>query len=99
KIGSLSPRQEIIDNIERPIAVTGFWPKYHSKSKKMLGIGHTVAYTQDWKVKNPRPRHTAFSIFDAELEKWIPWQKMEMPALEKFFNSGAGGTQRFDQSD
>lgn len=99
RIESLSPRKEVIDGVERPVAVTGFSPKYHSKSGKMLGIGHTVAYTQDWKVEKNRPRHTAFSVFDAGLKEWTSWQKMEMHEQEKFFNAGAGSVQRFDQPD
>src|SRR5690606_38602138 len=58
QINNLNPRMELIDNIERPVAASDFWPRYHAASKTLLGTGHTVVYTPDWKVTNPRPRHT-----------------------------------------
>ena len=66
ELKTLAPRYEIIDGIERPVAVSDFWPKWHSKSKILLGTGHTVVYTPDWKVRNPRPRNTSYSVYDPE---------------------------------
>ena len=45
--------------IER--TVCDFWPKWHAKSGKLLGTGHTVVY-QDNKVKRVRPPRDA--LFD-----------------------------------
>lgn len=95
----LAPHWEIIDGIKRPVAVSDFWPRWHSASKTLLGTGHTVAYTSDWKITNPRPRHTAFSVYNSKTGKWTDWQKLEMPENDKFYNSGAGCVQRYDLED
>ena len=96
ELKTLAPRFEIIDGIERPVAVSDFWPKWHNATKTLLGVGHTVAYTPNWKVANPRPRSTAYSIYDIQKGEWRDWQKLEMPDKEKFYNAGAGCVQRYD---
>lgn len=92
----MSPRYETIDGIRRPVAASDFWPKYHRSSKELLGIGHTVVYTPDWKVANPRPRHTSYATYDVVSNQWRKWKKLEMPDPEKFHNAGAGSVQRYD---
>jgi len=99
KLDNMQPRYEMIDGETRPVAVSDFWPRMHSASKTLLGTGHTVAYTTDWKVTNPRPRHTSFSVYNANTGKWSKWQKLEMPDDSKFYNSGAGCVQRYDLED
>jgi len=96
---SLSPKYEEIDNMDRPVAVSDFWPAWHIASRKLLGIGHTVVYTPEWKVSNPRPRHTAYAVYDPCSSAWLGWQKLEMPDPEKFYNAGAGCVQRHDSGD
>lgn len=99
KLQTMAPRFEIINGIKRPVAVSDFWPKWHEASKTLLGTGHTVVYTPDWKIKNPRPRNTAYSVYNSETGKWADWQKLKMPDDEIFINSGAGCAQRFDLED
>lgn len=99
KLDNMQPRYEMIDGENRPVAVSDFWPRWHSASKTLLGTGHTVAYTTDWQVTNPRPRHTSFSVYNANIGKWSKWQKLEMPDDPKFYNSGAGCVQRYDLED
>jgi hypothetical protein len=99
ELRSLSPRTEVIDGAERPVAVSDFWPRWHEKTGKLLGTGHTVAYTPEWKVVSPRPRHTSFSVYDPEKKIWSSWEKLEMPDPIKFYNCGAGCTQRYDLPD
>ena len=99
ELDSLSPNYEVIDGVKRPVAVSDFWPRWHKKSGKLLGTGHTVVYTPDWKVTSPRPRHTSYSLYDPQSSSWSPWQKLVMPDPEKFYNSGAGCTQRYDKTD
>lgn len=96
EIVNLSPKYEKIDNLERPVAVSDFWPAWHKASRKLLGIGHTVVYTPDWKVTNPRPRHTAYAVYNPDDSSWSGWQKLEMADPEKFYNAGAGCVQRYD---
>ncbi len=99
KLQNLAPRYEMIDGVKRPVVVSDFWPKWHTSSKTLLGTGHTVAYTPDWKVTNPRPRHTSYSVYDVKKGTWRNWHKLKMPDDDKFFNSGAGSAQRFDLED
>jgi hypothetical protein len=99
ELKSMAPRYEIIEGIERPVAVSDFWPKWHSKSKTLLGTGHTVVYTPDWRVTNPRPRNTSYSVYNIETGKWRVWKKLKMPVGDKFYNSGAGCVQRYDLDD
>jgi hypothetical protein len=99
ELKTLAPRYEIIAGVKRPVAVSDFWPKWHSKSKTLLGTGHTVVYTTDWRVTNPRPRNTSYSVYDIETGKWEEWKKLKMPDGDKFYNSGAGCVQRYDLDD
>lgn len=99
EIKTLAPRIETIDGQKRPVAVSDFWPTWHQKSGRLLGTGHTVAYTPDWKVRNPRPRHTSYSVYDAKLNQWTAWEKLQMPNRSEFYNAGAGCVQRFDEPD
>ncbi len=99
EIRSLAPRYELIDGEERPVAVSDFWPGWHKAAGTLLGTGHTVAYTTDWKVRNPRPRNTSYSFYNPANNSWAEWKKLQMPDPEKFYNSGAGCAQRYDKSD
>jgi hypothetical protein len=99
QVTALAPRSETISGAERPVAASDFWPGFHHKSQTLLGTGHTIVYTPDWKVKNPRPRHTAYSVYNPDKNQWSAWQKMGMPDEEKFNNAGAGCVQRYDESD
>ena len=96
---NLAVRYETIDGVRRPVAVSDFWPTWHAKSQRLLGTGHTVAYTPDWKVRNPRPRHTSYAVYDAEAGGWQPWKKVEMPEGGRFRDCGAGSVQRWDLPD
>jgi hypothetical protein len=94
---ALAPRSEQIDGLTRPVAASDFWPAWHRKSKTLLGIGHTIVYTPEWKVASPRPRHTAYSIYDKKTDSWSLWDKLQMPDDPKFHNAGAGCVQRLDE--
>jgi lysophospholipase L1-like esterase len=72
-----------------------FWPKWHAKSGKLLGIGHNARY-QDNKVMHQRKRETCFSVYDEKARTWTPWAIVDMPAEARFYNSGAGCVQRVD---
>lgn len=77
------------------VAACDFTPKFHAKSGKLLGIGHTVRYSGD-KVIHDRPRESSFSVYDPQTATWTPWATLEMPKEPKFYNSGAGCVQRVD---
>lgn len=99
ELSALAPRMELIEGIERPVAVSDFWPRWHSKTGSLIGTGHTVAYSPQWKVVSPRPRHTSYSVYDHNTKSWSLWKKLEMPDKMKFYNCGAGCTQRYDLPD
>ncbi|MEZ6070095.1 MAG: exo-alpha-sialidase [Pirellulales bacterium] len=96
---ALAPRYEEIDGVRRPVAVSDFWPKWHAASGQLLGTGHTVVYTPDWRVTHPRPRHTSYAVYNPSDSHWNQWRKLEMPADEPFADSGAGCAQRVDLAD
>jgi len=96
---ALAPRREVIDGVERPVSASDFWPTWHAASRKLLGTGHSIAYTPEWKVVASRPRHTVYATYEPASDAWSPWQKLPMPAGAKFAQAGAGCTQRVDEPD
>ena len=80
---------------DTPYAVCDFTPKWHAKTGKLLGIGHTVRYVNDVVMPN-RPRETAYSVYDPGKRTWTPWTTVDMPDKVKFFSCGAGSVQRCD---
>ncbi|MFA6544288.1 MAG: sialidase family protein [Limisphaerales bacterium] len=80
------------------VAACDFWPKWHAKSGRLLGIGHTVHYRDEKAIANHQ-RDTAWSVYDARRHTWTPWKTLAMPPDAKFFNAGAGCVQRVDLPD
>ncbi len=99
ELQAMAPREETIDGVARPVAASDLWPTWHKASKTLLGTGHSVVYTPEWKVVPDRARHTTFATYDPTADDWSAWQKLEMPVGEKFANAGAGCTQRYDLPD
>ncbi len=102
ELKTMGYRYEDIQGVRRPVAASDFWPKWHAASGSLLGTGHTVAYTPDWKVMKPgpqRPRDTAYSVYNKSTDEWSVWQKLVMPGGGMFFDSGAGCVQRYDEHD
>ena len=77
------------------VGACDFTPKWHGKTGKVLGIGHTVRY-QNNRVMDNRRRETCWSIFDEKTHSWTPWITLQMPDDPKFHNAGAGSVQRVD---
>ncbi len=81
---------------EGRIVVSGdFWPKWHAKSGKLLGIGHTVRYVNE-RVQWDSPRQAVYSVYDAERRTWTPWKALAMPPDIEAYRLGAGSVQRYD---
>ncbi|WP_414663407.1 exo-alpha-sialidase [Horticoccus sp. 23ND18S-11] len=80
------------------VAVSDYWPKWHAKSGKLLGIGHTVRYSTN-KVDLKLSRQTAYSVYDPEKRTWAAWKTLALPDDALAFNSGAGSVQRVDLPD
>lgn len=77
------------------VTVCDFSPKWHAKTGKLLGTGHTVVYENNH-VRRVRPRGTAYAVYDSDKAGWSPWRTIEMPDAAKFQNAGAGSVQRVD---
>jgi len=81
------------------VCMCDFTPAWHAASGVLLGTGHTARYQGDALLGDPRPRETAYSVYDAAARSWSPWETMAMPDGERFFSAGAGSTQRVDLAD
>ena len=77
------------------VAASDFWPKWHAKSGKLLGIGHTVRYLKD-RVYHDAPRQTVYSVYDPAKRTWTAWKTLPLIDEPRSFNSGAGSVQRVD---
>lgn len=92
------PQASWMENRSRS-PVRTFWPKWHAKSGKLLGTGHTVAYVND---KGPIPNRQiapTYSVYDADKGTWTPWTTLEVPAGKLGQACGAGCCQRVDLPD
>lgn len=86
-------RHLLPDGVEE--GVCDFTPKWHAGSGKLLGTGHTTRLLDNKLVKNS-PRASIWSVYDPQTGQWTPWAVLNMPEDPKFFNEGAGSTQRVD---
>jgi hypothetical protein len=80
------------------VAACNFWPKWHAKSGKLLGIGQALRYRND-KVLPDHASETAWSIYDPQQRTWTPWSTLAMPDDPKFIHAAAGCVQRLDLPD
>lgn len=86
------------------VGICDFWPKWHAKSGRLLGVGHTVRYQKNAagheRLVPARARETAYSIYDPTYHTWTPWKTLPMPDKDtRFHNAGAGSVQRVDLPD
>jgi hypothetical protein len=96
RIETFARRAEGRNGIE--VGVCDFTPQWHAASGKLLNTGHTVKYRDDTVIAE-RSRQTAYSAYDAEAKSWSPWKTIVMPDEPRFYNCGAGCTQRVDLDD
>ena len=71
-------------------------PFYHKKTGKIILTGHTASYGADNRLlRNPRPRDTAYAVYNESLGDFDPYKILEMPHTENdlYFSSGAGCSQ------
>jgi hypothetical protein len=72
-------------------------PAWHAASQTLLITGHIGQYKGTDHAANINSRAPAYAAFDIPSRTWSPWKKLAMPDAEtRFFNTGAGCTQRFD---
>ncbi|WP_316812518.1 sialidase family protein [Pedobacter heparinus] len=80
------------------MGLSDFSPKWHYKTKKLLGTGHTIPYKDNHHAKNER-RYTAWSVYDDKKKCWSAWLPLKIPDSNMFYDAGAGSTQRVDLSN
>ncbi len=78
------------------VVINDFSPMWHKVSGKLLGTGQCTRYIGDKIMPEPRPRQTAYSVYEPENKTWTDWDVVDMPDKKRFFSAGAGSTQRFD---
>ncbi|NLD72930.1 MAG: exo-alpha-sialidase [Chloroflexi bacterium] len=81
--------------------ICDFTPAWHARTGVLLGTGQVARYVGDRLMPDPRPRETAYSVYDPDARRWTPWRSLEMPGGRDgpFFSAGAGSTQRVDLPD
>ena len=72
------------------VGVCDFTPGWHPQTNTLFGMGHTVRYQDGKLMKDPRPRETAYSVYDANADSWSDWDTIAMPDEAHFFNVGNG---------
>jgi hypothetical protein len=77
------------------VATCDFTPKWHARSGKLLGTGHTVRYRNDRVIEN-RDRETSYAMYEPQARTWSPWAVLAMPDRITFQSAGAGSVQRLD---
>lgn len=77
------------------VGVSDFTPKWHERSGKLLGTGHTVRYKDNHLAVNAT-RSTIWSVYDPVRDRWADWKPLALPADSIFYSEGAGSTQRYD---
>ena len=73
-----------------------FWPAWHEGSGVLLGTGHSCYYVNDDTPFDFARRSTVYSACDPGSGVWMAWKRLQTPDPEKFWNEGAGSTQRVD---
>lgn len=59
-------------------------------AKRFLITGHTVLYDKGRLADAPYSRTTAYASYDPDTDAWSPWQELQMPDAELFYNAGSG---------
>ncbi len=77
------------------VGISDFTPKFHLKSGKLLGTGHTVRYDDNHLIPGSK-RSTVWAVYDKDEDTWSPWQELELPSEFPFSSEGAGSVQRVD---
>ena len=68
------------------ISVADVTPGWHAPTGKLLAIGCQVRYSPKGAQLDDvkRAHQTVYAVFDPKIERWLPWQVLEMPPDEEF---------------
>ena len=69
--------------------ITAIVPSWHTKTRKLLATGSVIRYRGDVYAGTSAPRETGYSVYNPAERSWTPWQTLEMPGGDRFFNCGA----------
>jgi hypothetical protein len=71
-----------------------FWPQWHARTGKLLGIGVTFRYVDDRAPIKNRKADTCYTTYDPERRTWSPLAVLEMPVAS--YDARAACVQRYD---
>ena len=74
-------------------------PSWHAQSRKLLTTGHVARYLGDDLMPAPRPRETAYAVYNPVDRTWSNWASLDMGDSDAYFTCGAGSGQRYDLAD
>lgn len=68
------------------IAVADVTPGWHGPTGKVIAVGAQVRYNPSGEQLEDQPRvnQTAYAVFDPKNGAWSTWERLDMPAGEKF---------------
>ena len=76
------------------VAICDATPSYHKATGKIILVGQTARYGADNALmKDPRPRSTAYAVYDEATGDFSEFKLLEMPDGDTYFSSGAGSGQ------
>ena len=76
------------------VAICDATPSYHKATGKIILVGQTARYGADNSLmKDPRPRSTAYAVYDEETGDFGDFKLLDMPNDEVYFSAGAGSGQ------
>ncbi len=75
------------------IGICDFTLGWHEPTGKVLGIGHTVRYTETGFAGYGYRRDTAYSVYDPQADQWTPWTVLDLPETpnDKYYFNGSHG--------
>ena len=83
--------------LEAPVDMT---PQIHPQTGRVLVTGATFWQQPERHRDVPNgPSDTAYAVCDPKTRQWTPWQRLAMPAEQKFHFARAGCSQRVDLPD
>lgn len=73
-------------------------PMLHKKTGRILLLGHTASYVNDELMRPPRPRYTAYTVYDEQTRDFRPITCIGMPQdeAESYFSCGNGSGQSLE---
>jgi hypothetical protein len=78
------------------VGISDFWPKYHAKSGRLLGMGQTFRYRGERRPEAGSGREVVYSAYDPDTRAWDAWAVLDLSGTGMAVHAGAGCAQRLD---